>query len=90
MFGREDVIPLWVADTDFAAPQAVTDALVARARHPAYGYTLFPDSLYESMIDWFREHHDWTIQREWVRMAPGWCRPCMRPPWRLRRQARES
>lgn len=71
VFGREDVIPLWVADTDFAAPQAVTDALVARARHPAYGYTLFPDSLYESMIDWFREHHDWTIQREWVRMAPG-------------------
>ena len=71
VFGREDVIPLWVADTDFAAPQAVTDALVARARHPAYGYTLFPDSLYESMIHWFREHHDWTIQREWVRMAPG-------------------
>ena len=71
VFGREDVIPLWVADTDFAAPRAVTDALVARARHPAYGYTLFPDSLYESMIHWFREHHDWTIQREWVRMAPG-------------------
>ncbi|MGM0571329.1 MalY/PatB family protein [Marinobacter sp.] len=71
VFGRDDVIPLWVADTDFAAPQAVTDALVARARHPAYGYTLFPDSLYQSMIHWFREHHAWTIQRAWIRMAPG-------------------
>ena len=71
VFGRADVIPLWVADTDFAAPEAVTDALVSRARHPAYGYTLFPDSLYESMIDWFRDHHDWTIERSWIRMAPG-------------------
>lgn len=71
VFGREDVIPLWVADTDFAAPEAVTDALVSRARHPAYGYTLFPDSLYESMIDWFRDHHQWTIDRDWIRMAPG-------------------
>ncbi|SFR63429.1 cystathione beta-lyase [Marinobacter daqiaonensis] len=71
VFGREDVIPLWVADTDFAAPQAITEALVQRARHPAYGYTLFPDSLYESMIDWFRQHHHWSIKRHWVRMAPG-------------------
>ncbi|MFL1406894.1 MalY/PatB family protein [Marinobacter sp. M1N3S26] len=71
VFGREDVIPLWVADTDFAAPEPVTEALVKRARHPAYGYTLFPDSLYQSMIDWFREHHQWTIQRDWIRMAPG-------------------
>lgn len=71
VFGREDVIPLWVADTDFAAPEAVTDALVRRARHPAYGYTLFPDSLYESLIDWFADHHHWPIRREWIGMAPG-------------------
>lgn len=71
VFGRADVIPLWVADTDFAAPEAVTEALVTRARHPAYGYTLFPESLYESMIDWFRHHHQWTIEREWIGMAPG-------------------
>ncbi|GGY86052.1 MalY/PatB family protein [Marinobacter zhanjiangensis] len=71
VFGREDVIPLWVADTDFAAPEVVTEALVSRARHPAYGYTLFPDSLYEAMIDWFRDHHQWTIRRDWIRMAPG-------------------
>ncbi|MFC4257924.1 MalY/PatB family protein [Marinobacter lacisalsi] len=71
VFGRDDVIPLWVADTDFAAPEAVTEALVSRARHPAYGYTLFPDSLYQAMIDWFREHHRWTIERNWIRMAPG-------------------
>lgn len=71
VFGREDVIPLWVADTDFAAPEPVTEALVNRARHPAYGYTLFPESLYGSVIDWFREHHQWHIDRDWIHMAPG-------------------
>lgn len=71
VFGSEDVIPLWVADMDFAAPAAVTEALLERARHPVYGYSLFPDSLYDALIDWFRRRHDWTIDREWILMAPG-------------------
>ncbi|MDC0662819.1 MalY/PatB family protein [Marinobacter sp. SS21] len=71
VFGRPDVIPLWVADMDFAAPTAITEALVARAQHPVYGYTLFPDSLYQAMIDWFAQRHHWTIEREWILMAPG-------------------
>ncbi|MDL0430818.1 pyridoxal phosphate-dependent aminotransferase [Marinobacter sp. TBZ242] len=71
VFGREDVIPLWVADMDFAAPEAVTQALEQRARHPVYGYTLFPESIYASIIDWFRFRHGWTIERDWLLMAPG-------------------
>lgn len=71
VFGREDVVPVWVADMDFPAPEAVTEALVRRAQHPVYGYTLFPESLYTAMIDWFRERHGWTIERESILMAPG-------------------
>jgi cystathionine beta-lyase len=71
VFGREDVIPVWVADMDFAAPAAVTQALKARAEHPVYGYTLFPDSLYQAMIDWFAHRHGWCIERDWILMAPG-------------------
>lgn len=71
VFGRDDVIPVWVADMDFAAPEAVTRALQERASHPVYGYTLFPDSLYQSMIDWFADRHGWRIEREWILMAPG-------------------
>lgn len=71
VFGREDVIPVWVADMDFAAPEAVTRALLERAAHPVYGYTLFPDSLFMSIMDWFRERHGWHIEREWILMAPG-------------------
>lgn len=71
VFGTEDVIPLWVADMDFAAPPAVTGALAERARHPVYGYSLFPDSLYDALVDWFRVRHGWPIEREWILMAPG-------------------
>lgn len=71
VFGKEDVIPLWVADMDFPAPEAVTRALEERARHPVYGYTLFPESLYQAVIEWFEHRHGWTIERDWLLMAPG-------------------
>lgn len=71
MFGKADVIPAWVADMDFAAPPAVTQALIERAQHPIYGYTLFPDSLYEALIDWLQRRHGWTVQRDWIVMSPG-------------------
>ena len=70
-FGTPDVLPLWVADMDFAAPEAVTQALAARAAHPIYGYSFFPDSLYEALIDWLHQRHGWKVPREWIVMAPG-------------------
>ncbi len=71
MFGTDEVIPLWIADMDFAAPPAVTRALAERAAHPVYGYTQYPDSLYESLMDWLRRRHGWEVQREWIMMCPG-------------------
>jgi len=72
MFGKTEVIPLWVADMDFAAPPAVIRALSERATHPVYGYTLYPESLYESLINWLRQHHGWReVRREWIMMCPG-------------------
>ncbi|HRN81977.1 MAG TPA: pyridoxal phosphate-dependent aminotransferase [Nitrosomonas europaea] len=70
-FGHPDVMPLWVADMDFAAPAAVTEALAARAVHPVYGYTLFPDSLYEALINWLKLRHGWKVGREWIVLCPG-------------------
>lgn len=70
-FGTDDVLPLWVADMDFAAPEAVTRALMERAAHPIYGYTLQPDSLYEALIAWMEKRHHWPIKREWIVFTPG-------------------
>lgn len=71
VFGTEDVLPMWVADTDFAAPREVVQALAERAAHPVYGYSMYPESLYQAMIEWFAQRHDWQIEREWIMPAPG-------------------
>lgn len=70
-FGTADVTPLWVADMDFAAPPAVTAALAARAAHPIYGYTHYPDSLYDALIVWMQQRHGWSVEREWIMMCSG-------------------
>lgn len=70
-FGTADVLPLWVADMDFAAPEAVTNALIKRAEHPIYGYTFYPDSMYDALIAWMKIRHGWEIERDWIVMSPG-------------------
>lgn len=70
-FGSSDVIPLWVADMDFAVPEAVSAALQARARHPVFGYTLAEESVFRSLMDWLQVRHGWQIEREWILLCPG-------------------
>ncbi|HET6587205.1 MAG TPA: PatB family C-S lyase [Oleiagrimonas sp.] len=71
VFGDADVTPLWVADMDFAVAPCISDAVTARARHPVYGYTLVPDSLYQAVIDWHAERHGWHIERDDIMLTPG-------------------
>lgn len=71
IFGTDAVQPLWVADMDFAAPPAVTAALVARAQHPIYGYTDAPDSLYAVIRDWLQRRHQWAVAREDILLTAG-------------------
>ena len=70
-FGSGKLIPMWVADMDFAAPEAITRALIERASHPVYGYTLYPDSMFEALISWMNKRHGWEIERAWLLMCPG-------------------
>lgn len=70
-FGTSDLTPLWVADMDFAVPDCVTRALQDRVNHPVFGYTLYPETLYQSIIDWFERRHQWKIEPESILMAPG-------------------
>lgn len=70
-FGSADLIPMWVADMDFAAPEAITRALMERAAHPIYGYTFYPDSMYEALMSWMKKRHGWDIERAWIVMCPG-------------------
>ncbi len=70
-FESQDVIPMWVADMDFPAPRAVTEALARRATHGAFGYPIVPQSYYDAIINWMDRRHGWKIQKEWIAFTPG-------------------
>jgi len=46
VFGRNDILPMWVADMDFASPKFIIDALKRRLEHPILGYTTRPATFY--------------------------------------------
>lgn len=66
-----DPLPLWIADMDFEAPPEITQALVERARHGIFGYTLVPDSCYDAIIAWEAKRHGWRIEKDWIHFLPG-------------------
>ena len=70
-FEAEDVIPMWVADMDFATPRAITEAIIRRATHGAFGYNVVPQSYYDSIINWIGRRHDWHIEKDWIVYTPG-------------------
>ncbi|MFX0125753.1 MAG: MalY/PatB family protein [Candidatus Hodarchaeota archaeon] len=77
LFGKEDLLPLWVADMDFRAPQPVIDALVERAKHGIFGYTGPDPSKYnKSVINWFKRRYNWSLHEDWLIFSPGIVQAC--------------
>ena len=71
MYGRDDLLSLWVADMDFATPDFIIDALKRRLDHPVLGYPVQYDGYWQSVVNWIYNHHGWQVQREWMRYIPG-------------------
>ena len=67
----EDVLPLWVADMDFASPPPVVEALEATAARGVFGYALAPDTLSEAVADHLERQYGWHIEPEWLVWLPG-------------------
>lgn len=65
------VLPLWVADMDFATAPCVQQAVMKRAMHPCYGYTLVPADYYQSIVSWFWKRHQWRIKAEEILYTIG-------------------
>lgn len=66
-----DLLPLWVADMDFRAPEALINALKKRADHGIFGYTLSGDPYKDAVVNWFQRRHNWAIEKDWLLYAPG-------------------
>ena len=70
-YGREDLLPMWVADMDFKTPDFITDALRQRLEHPIFGYTTEPKEYRPTIVKWIADRHNWQIESEWISFIPG-------------------
>jgi cystathionine beta-lyase len=66
-----EVIPLWVADTDFRAPPAVLDAMRRRIAHGVFGYSAPPEALRSAVVERMQRLYGWRIEPAWVAFVSG-------------------
>lgn len=70
-FGRDDLIPLWIADMDFEVPKCVQDALKEYIDFGVFGYYDPTDEYFNAIINWEEKYQNYKIKKEWIRYAPG-------------------
>jgi cysteine-S-conjugate beta-lyase len=66
-----DMIPMWVADMDFAAPPDVSQALQAEVTLATHGYYADTGSWAAALSDWVARRHGWRVDPAWVSPTPG-------------------
>lgn len=66
-----DVMPMWVADMDFKAPDCVLEAIQNSVNHGIFGYSDLKGDFYEAVAGWFKRHFGWTPEKEWLVYTPG-------------------
>lgn len=71
VYGKEDLLPMWVADMDFTPPQKVTEAIKNRVDHGIFGYTYTPATTGAAIKDWLKRRHNWEIETSWIQYSPG-------------------
>ena len=71
VYGKEDLIPLWVADMEFETPDFILEAIRKRLEHPVFGYTVMPEGYWETVKTWIEDHHGWKTETEWMTFIPG-------------------
>jgi cystathionine beta-lyase len=71
VFGRRELIPMWVADMDFKTPDFIYENLHARLDHRVYGYSYRPAAYCDSIVWWLARKHNWQVDPEWILFCPG-------------------
>lgn len=66
-----DMIPLWVADMDFKAPDEVIQRMKDRCEHGIFGYTRVGEGYIRAVQGWFEKRFDWKVPEEWMVRTPG-------------------
>jgi len=70
-YGREDLIPMWIADMDFRTAEPIMEAMRERLEQGIFGYVSRPDSYYQSVSEWFEKKHGWALKSESMSHSHG-------------------
>ncbi|WP_281176593.1 MalY/PatB family protein [Shouchella shacheensis] len=70
-FGEEDLLPLWVADMDFRAPEPVIEALKEKVEHGIYGYPSHATGVDEAIVDWAWDRYSWEVSEKAIVHTTG-------------------
>ena len=70
-FRGENLLGMWVADMDFAAPECVREALRSAADFGTFGYDFPPPDYHDAFMAWERDRHGLNVERDWIRFSPG-------------------
>jgi len=71
LFGDNDILPMWVADMDFPVAKPITDAIINRAGHQIFGYTLPGKAVINAIVDRIQQKYGWGIDPQWIVFTPG-------------------
>ena len=70
-YAGKDILPMWIADSDYPTAPCVIRALEKRVAHGIFGYPVAPEKLAEACVAWLARHHQWQVPREWLVFLPG-------------------
>ncbi|RNF40752.1 pyridoxal phosphate-dependent aminotransferase [Planococcus salinus] len=66
-----DILPMWIADMDFPAPEPVLKAMKNRLEHPVFGYSFVCDDCKTAVRDWQLKRNNWNIEKQWLHFHQG-------------------
>jgi len=64
LYGKPQLLPMWIADMDFSAPDCILGALKECLNQKIFGYTYAPESLKQVVQSWLSKHYDWKVPSE--------------------------
>jgi cysteine-S-conjugate beta-lyase len=71
IYGTEDILPMWVADMDFASPYQIKEALMKRVEHGIFGYGVPSSEINTVVKHWVKRRYKWDIKEEWLIPSSG-------------------
>lgn len=68
---KDNELPMWVADMDFQTAPQVINRLSERVNHGIFGYSIIPDVWYDTYINWWKNNHNFKIEKDWLIFTSG-------------------